>query len=115
MSYYPEEYRKRTIEYRKEGHTLEETHRTFKVSISTIRQWEKQWREKETLKKKPTVQTFKKIDPMKLEVYVKEHPDAYQSEIAEVFNCTCAAICKALKRLKITRKKRQNASGNKTL
>ncbi len=33
---YPEEYRKRTIEYRQEGHTLEETKEVFKVSISTI-------------------------------------------------------------------------------
>ena len=33
-------YRERTIEYRQE-HTLEEASRTFKVSISTIRKWEK--------------------------------------------------------------------------
>ena len=30
------DYRKRTIEYREEGHMLEETHEIFKVAISTI-------------------------------------------------------------------------------
>ena len=34
---YSEDFRKRTIEYRKEGHTLEKTGKTFKVSITTIR------------------------------------------------------------------------------
>ncbi len=37
---YSEEYRKRTIEYRQEGHTLEEIKEIFKVSKSTIRKWE---------------------------------------------------------------------------
>jgi len=41
---YPEKYRKRVIEYREEGHTLEEIHRVFKIAISTIRKWEKQYR-----------------------------------------------------------------------
>ncbi len=36
---------------------------------------------------------------------MEEHPDAYQSEMAKQFNCTPEAIRKALKRLKIIRKK----------
>ena len=36
----------------------------------------------------------------------KEHPDAYLRKIAEAFKCCQTAIRKALKRLKITRKKR---------
>ncbi len=103
---YPEEYRKRTIEYRREGHTLEETKEVFKVSISTIRAWENQLREEGNLKAKKPNRSFKKIDPEKLKAYVKEHPDAYQSEIAKEFNCTPEAIRKAFKRLKITRKKK---------
>ena len=38
---YSKDYRERTIEYRQEGHTLEETHQTFKVAISTIQRWHK--------------------------------------------------------------------------
>lgn len=103
---YPEKYRKRTIEYRKEGHTLKETKEIFKISISTIRAWEKQLKEEGNLKAKIPERPFKKIDPEKLKAYVEEHPDSYQNEIAKEFNCTPEAIRKALKRLKITRKKR---------
>ncbi len=103
--YNTEDIRKRTIEYREEGHTLEETRKTFKVSIKTIRTWEKKLKEEGTLAKKPLNRSFKKINPDKLIEYVKEHPDAYLREIAEEFSCSINAISKTLKRLKITRKK----------
>ena len=112
---YPTKYRERTIEYRKEGHTLEETHQTFKVSMPTIRKWEKQQKEKGHLEKKPLARAHKKLDPEKLSAYVAEYPDAYLSEIAEVFNCTDTAVHKALKKLSITRKKRQSAIVSRTL
>lgn len=111
---YPTKYRERTIGYRKAGHTLEETHQTFKVSISTIRKWEKQLEEEGNLEKKPLHRSFKKIDPEKLMAYIEEHPDAYQKEIAEEFGCSAVAIHLAMKRLKITRKKRQQSIGNRT-
>ena len=111
---YSKDYRKRTIEYREEGHTLEETHRVFKVSISTIRTWEKQWKEKGTLTPAPVVRKYKKIDPERLKAYVQEHPDAYPSEIAKEFNCCETAIRKAFGRLGITRKKRPHIIRNRT-
>ena len=107
---YPEKYRERTIEYRQEGHTLEETSKTFKVAISTIRKWEKQWKEKGDLRPKVPTRGSKKIVPDKLRAYVAEHPDAYQREIAEEFHCSQSAVQKALKKLKITRKKRPRAT-----
>ena len=110
---YSEDYRKRTIEYRGEGHTLEETHKAFKVSISTIRTWEIQWKEKGTLAPAPVVRSYKKIEPERLKMYVQEHPDAYPKEIAKEFNCCETAIRKAFDRLGITRKKRQRITGNK--
>jgi len=99
----PVKYRERTIEYRQE-HTLEETSWTFKVSISTIRKWEK-LKEKGDLKAKVAKRSFKKIDPDKLKEYVAQHPDSYQKEMTQEFGCSQSAIQKALKRLKITRKK----------
>ena len=48
---------------------------------------------------------YKKIDPEKLRLYVKNNPDAYLREIADVFQCCPTAIRKALQRLQITRKK----------
>ena len=84
---------------------MEETKATFKVSISTIRKWERQLKEKGELRPKTLTRKPKKIEPEKLRAYVAEHPDAYQREIAWEFNCTQSAVQKALKRLKITRKK----------
>ena len=110
---YSTDYRKRTIEYREEGHTLEETHEIFKVAISTIRTWEKQWKEQRTLKPAPVVRPYKKIDPEKLKAYVGEHPDAYPKEIANEFKCCETAIRNAFKRLHITRKKNDTLSGTR--
>ena len=111
---YPRKYRERTIEYRQEGHTLEETRQVFRVSIATIRKWEKQLREKGHLEKEPVKRSFRKIDPEKLRSYVAEHPDAYQSEMAKEFHCSESGIRDALERLKITRKKRPPAIRNRT-
>jgi len=87
-SYYSEDFRKRIIEYREEGYTLEETSKTFKVSIKTIRTWEKKLKEEGTLVKKWLNRPFKKINPDELTEYVKEHLDAYLKEIAEKFGCS---------------------------
>ena len=111
---YSKKYRERTIEYRQGGHTLEETHRIFKVSRSTIQKWEKQLKETGDLGKKELHRGFRKIDPEKLRAYVAEHPDAYQSEMAEAFGCSESGIRDALRRNKITRKKRQPDIKNKT-
>ena len=112
---YDEKYRRRTLEYRQEGHSLAQTSKVFKVAINTIRNWEKQLKTEGHLKKRTFVRAFKKIDPEKLKAYVKENPDAYLHEIAETFQCCQTAIRKALKRLKITRKKRPRAILSKTL
>ena len=106
---YSKKYRERTIEYRQAGHSLEATHQVFKVSKSTIQKWEKQLKETGDLGKKEQHRNFRKIDPEKLKAYVAEHPDAYQREMAEVFGCSESGIQDALRRHKITRKKRQPA------
>ena len=110
---YSKDFRKRTIEYRQAGHTLEETHQVFKVSISAIRKWEQLLEETGDLEKKELHRVFRKIDPEKLKMYVEEHPDAYQSEMAKAFGCSESGIRDALARYKITRKKRQHATGNR--
>ncbi len=110
---YSKDYRKRTIGYREEGHTLEETHKVFHVAIGTIRAWEKQWKEKGTLEPVRIVRTYKKINPEKLRAYVQEHPDAYPKEIAKEFGCCETAIRKAFGRLGITRKKRRYITESK--
>ena len=111
---YSEDYRKRVIEYLEEGDTQETAHQVFKVGLTTIKRWKKQYEETGSLKNKPLKRTFKKIDPEKLSAYVKEHPDAYLREIAEVFGCTDDAVRLALIKLKITRKKRPRCTKNAT-
>ena len=106
---YSTDYRKRTLEYRQAGHTLEETHQVFKVSKTTIREWEKRLKETGNLEKDELHRSFRKIDPEKLKAYVAEYPDAYQSEMAGAFGCSESGIRDALRRNKITRKKRQRA------
>ena len=110
---YTKRYRERTIEYRQAGHTLEETHQVFKVARSTIQTWEKQLKETGDLEKKELHRSFRKIDPEKLKVYIAEHPEAYQSEMAEVFGCSESGIRYVLRQQKITRKKRQHSIKNK--
>jgi len=73
---YDKKYRKRTIEYRQEGHTLTETSSVFKVSISMILDWRKLYEETGEYEKRPLNHSFKKIDPVKLESYIAAHPDA---------------------------------------
>ena len=107
---YSKDYREQTIEYRQAGHTLEETHQVFKVSISTIREWEKRLKERGDLEKNELHRNFRKIDPEKLKAYVEEHPDAYQSEMAEAFGCSESGIRDALRNHRITRKKRQRGT-----
>jgi len=104
---YDEKYRKRVMEYIAEGHTLEEAHKVFKVGITTIKEWKKLQAETGGLLKRELNRGFKKIDPEKLKAYNDEHPDAYLKEIAEEFECDESAIRKALRKLKITRKKNE--------
>ncbi len=108
---YPVKYRERTIEYRQEGHTLKETSKVFKVTITTIREWEKRLKEKGTLAPDTPRRSFKKIDPEKLKAYLAEHPDAYQREMAKEFGCVESAIRRVLKKLGITRKKDEALQG----
>jgi len=110
---YPVIFRERVIEYRKEGHTLEETSKVFKVAISTISGWEHKLEKEGNLENKELNRTFKKINPEKLKEYVKNHPDAYLKEIAQEFKCGQTSVRKALKKLKITRKKRQKVTRNR--
>ena len=109
---YPEQYRRRTVEYRKEGHTLAQTSKVFKVHVSTITEWEKRLEKEGSLADREVKRPFKKIDPEKLRLYIKDNPDAYLREIAEFFKCCPTAIRKALQRLKITRKKRRHITRN---
>lgn len=107
--------REAAVAYRLKGHSLRETAQVFGVSKSAVSAWVKKHKETGDLSNKPLNRTFKKIDPEKLKAYVKEHPDDTQEEIAKKFGCCRQAVSKAMKRLGITRKKKQHITKNKIL
>lgn len=102
---YPIKYRTRTTEYRRAGHTPEETSEISGVSVSAIGEREKQLKEKGDSANRPLNRKHKKIDPVRPEEYINQYPDACLSETAEVFECSAAAVGKALKRPGFTQKK----------
>ena len=106
--------RKKTIEYLAAGHTQREASSTFNISLSTVNKWHQQYKRTGKLEDKKPCRKAKKLESKTLIAYVEAHPDAYLKEIGEAFNCSDTAVRKALKRLGITRKKRQSAIKNKT-
>ena len=105
---YSKDFKERAVNYRLEGHTVAETSKIFGIGTDTLNRWLRQYKETGDLSKKPLNRTFKKIDPVKLKAFIKEHPDVILREIAEQFDCTVEAVRKALKRNKITRKKKHH-------
>jgi len=112
---YDKKYKKRAIEYHEEGNTVRKTAQTFKISPNTLNTWLKQYREKGDFINKSKGHRKAKINEEALLDYYEKNPDAYQYEAAEYFNVTPSAVCIALKRFKITRKKKQNGTKNKIL
>ena len=104
--------RRRAIAYWDAGHSKKETAAVFKVSHFTLQMWKSQLKETGTLEVKKRRETWRKIDPVRLREYLKQHPDAYLKEMAEEFGCSDVAILKALRRLKISRKKNDSLQGN---
>jgi transposase len=109
---YDIKFRQRAIDYWSEGHSKRATAEVFKVSTTTLQKWKSQLKETGKLEPKKRRETWRKIEPERLKEYLKQHPDAYLKEIAEVFGCTDVAVLLAFRRLKITRKKNYSIQGN---
>jgi len=102
---YSIDFRKRAVEYKREGHSQKEIKEVFRVAVSTVNKCEKLLVEKGSLEPAYPKTRIGKIDYAELAKGVKEQPDKYQRERAEKYNCTRQAIGYALKKLKITHKK----------
>jgi len=111
---YEKKYRTRVVEYVHEGHTQAETASVFKVGITSIKRWIEAYEATGSRGGGYTVanRKAKKIDPVNLETYMNEHPDAFLKEIAQVFSCCIESVRKALLRNKFTLKKRRNTTRN---
>jgi transposase len=109
---YGKDLKERTVKYR-QAHGIKETIKTFNVSESAIRSWEKQCQKTGNLDKKPLNRKRRKTDPEKLRKDIRVRPDAFNRERAQRFGRTEEAIRLALKKQKITRKKMFYLQGKK--
>ena len=102
---YSTDYKRRVVEYRREGHSLKELVDVFKISLVTYYRWEKEYENNFEKPSGPRVRS-RKIDKERLRKAVEEHPDYYLREYAALFDCTPQAVYNMLKKLKITYKKK---------
>ena len=109
---YDIELRRRANAYWNDGHSKIETAKVFQISHFTLQMWKSQLKETGTLEPKKRETTWRKINPEKLTKYLDQHPDAYLKEMAEEYGCSDVAILKALRRLKISRKKNDSIQRN---
>ena len=103
---YSVDLRRRVLEYIEETADKVKASQLFKVGIATIYRWIALKKQNGNLAPSPKKAYKKKIDDQKLIAYVEKNPDHFLLEIATHFNTTLQAIFYALRRLKITRKKR---------
>lgn len=111
---YSTDARELVLRYRDNGHTLEETYREFGISISTIRDWEKLRAENGGLTKKELNRKPRVYPSEELQAYIDQNPDAFLKEIAEHFGGSVTGTFYALKREKITYKKKTVNTKNVT-
>jgi transposase len=103
---YGEDYRKRTVEYYHEGHTQAEVHDVFKVHPKTLRDWETRMEKGDLKPSYPRTRKPRKLPPDELLAYVEQNPDDFLAEIGAHFGASDVAVGRALRKLKITQKKR---------
>jgi putative transposase len=98
------ELRERVIGYINSGRSIKEASKIFKVSEDAIQRWKK-LSANGNLASKKVGGNNRKISEVRLQEYIETNPDKTQYEVAKHFNVTQTGICRALKRMKITRKK----------
>ncbi len=103
---YSVDLRRRVLEYIEETADKTKASQLFKVGIATIYRWIARKKQIGNLAPSSKKAYKKKIDDQKLIAYVEKNPDHFLSEIATHFNITLQAIFYALRRLRITRKRK---------
>jgi transposase len=98
--------RVRVIDYVKQGNTHEKTSEVFKVGTATIERWLVLLSETGSLEKRPLSRTAPKFDSENLNSYIEENSDATLRDVAQHFEGSITGAFHALKREKITLKKK---------
>ena len=107
---YSKDFKRLVLSKLGQGWTYRQAAQEFGIAPSTILTW----KQAPDSAIKPKTTRTRKISRDALLADVEEHPDAYCSERAKRFNCSAAAIHKALKRNGISLKKRARAIRKQT-
>ena len=95
----------RVLDYIESGGLIKTACALFKVSRSSIQRWREKKEETGNLSPLRRINAPYKINDAELQSYIQANPDAYLGEMASHFGVTNSGLWRALKRLKITRKK----------
>ena len=103
---YSVDLRSRVIGFIEKGNTQEKASEIFNVGTATITRWLTLLSETGSLEKRPLKRTATIYDSEKLKAYIEENSDALLKDVAEHFGGSITGAFYALKREKITLKKR---------
>jgi putative transposase len=103
--------RERVLKFIENGGSKREACRVFSIGSTTLYKWLNMKALKGTLRDDPPKRNWKKIDPNVLLMLVEKNPDYILAEYAQHFGCSINSVFNALKRLKITQKKRPRSTG----
>ena len=110
---YSSDLREKVINYIEEGGLVERAAKKFEVGVSTIYKWRAKGDDYKEYRK-PGPKQRRKIDIEKLQQEIDSHPDRQQKEHAETFGVNKSTICRAMKSLKVSRKKNVGLPRKKT-
>ena len=111
---YGEDFRKRAMAMLAEGKSATAVCRLLGVGYVTLHRWKKRQAEGSLAAAYPKRRKAYKINEEALKSYVAAHPDAYAEEIATAIGSRPGTVASALKRLKITRKKKRLSTESRT-
>ena len=97
---YSADMRMAALAFIKKGHSYRETCRVFDISLSSLQRWAKA----DSPERRVGFTRRRKIDADALREHVKDHPNMYLRERAEIFGVAVNSMHYALKRLSIVKK-----------
>ena len=100
------------LKWVEEGKKITDVARRLEINRLTIYNWINKKEKTGSLKDTRKPRRCSKVDMERLEKLIEERPDAYQHELAEILKVSRTAIGAALKRLRISRKKKQHTMKN---
>ena len=103
---YDRKFREIVLKHVDAGKSQEEARAMFGLGKNTITDWKKLRAETKSLGNRELKRSWRKIDPEKLRKDVEERPEEFNAERAKRFGCSEDGMRRALKRHKLTRKKR---------